>query len=771
MRQISFDIGKSTRWLALSCLSTVCFTLSACGTSHKTGHENSPSLFEQMAKSVAGPDRPSGTGFQRASYRPDQHTSPKYQSFPGSDQIGRRRFTGQGARQVGNDFELNFNDVDLAKVAEAIMRDTLKLSYTFDPRLKGQVTLSTSGPVSREELLAIFESLLQMNRATMVKSGNHYSITALSAAQANTATSFDYASEARAIGPGYGVTFLPLRHVSSDTMLRMLGTFVARTGALRAEANRNLLIIRGTGSERASLVDVASSFDVDWLRGQSVGIYRLDNATPGEVIGELNQIMRTGQGGLGRGLVRFQPIDRLSAILAITSQSSVLRTVETWVRRLDRTDPAAMGMYVYQVENGRAKNLATLLSGMFGAGETGTSTTVATDTVAPSFKPSIMVSATPGASTSSSEAAGSGQSASATPRLAGASSSFDQGQSASGSDPFSTTTTPATPGPTGVLITADEVNNRLFIRANGRDYRKILEMLRRVDKPSKQVLINATLAEVTLNGNLRYGVQLFLKKQGLGVFGFSNGQSTNIQPNLPGMNLIFPSTIGPKVILDALSSKTDVRLVSSPSVVAVNNQTATLQVGDDVPVVIGRSQSVANPDAAIVNDIQYRKTGVILNVTPNISSDGLVTLDVEQEISNVVQTQAVGDSSSSITPTISQRRVASRIAVYSGQMVVLGGLMSERKESAKNRVPVVERVPFLGDVVGKTDTDSVRTELVIFIQPHVINDPADASHVANEVKKRLLALAPAYDRRERHDLHRPTEPSEASKWRPSVRFK
>lgn len=750
-----------------------------CDTVQKPGFENGPSLFEQLVKTETTKELP-----QPASYRPDtlqpaSSEAGKYLSYPGNDSVVRPSAAPSGAGAVpdGNGYQLNFNNVELAELTKVILHDTLQATYVFDPKIRGTVTVSTGGSVSRDDLLTVLETVLDMNRAVLVRNGNQFAVTALATEQSGTTTGVDYVTESRSVGAGYGISFFPLRHVSSSTMMRMLGTFAAKPSAMRAEVRKNLLMIRGTGPERRALVEIASSLDVDWLRGQSVGVFRLDNAKPSELISELDEVFNTGAGGLGRGMVRFQPIDRLNAILVMSSKSDILQEVEAWVRRLDRTDPAAEGMHVYQVENGRAKVLAPLLSEMFGNAQSKSSRKRASDTISPSSEPSLLASSSSSPSSAAGGQSDIGSRAAGSPGAAAhASSDADSDGGAGSSRSFvgaeaSAFLSGGGGGRDGVLITADEVNNRLLIRASGRDYRMILDMLRELDRPSKQVLINATIAEVTLNSGLRYGVQVFLRKYQTNAIGFSNGNSLEIQPPVPGFNILAGSIASPKVILDALSSQPDVRLVSSPSVVAINNQTATLQVGDDVPVVVGRSQSVTNPDAAIVNDIQYRKTGVILNVTPSINSEGLVTLDVEQEISNVVQSQATGGDSSSISPTISQRRVASRIAVYSGQMVVLGGLMSERKESVKNRVPVLDRLPLVGDVLGKTDSDTVRTELVIFIQPHVINDPVDATLVADELKSRLLHMAPAYDRRERHDLHRAPQPVDEGKWSSKVSYK
>lgn len=295
-------------------------------------------------------------------------------------------------------------------------------------------------------------------------------------------------------------------------------------------------------------------------------------------------------------------------------------------------------------------------------------------------------------------------------------------------------------------VTPDERNNKLLIKASERNYRKILQILQRIDQPPLQVLINATLAEVTLNDNLSYGVQFYLQKNGgkAGLLGFSTGDALSISPVAPGLNLIAGNVASnPRVILDALAQVTAVRVVSSPSVVVLHNQPATLEVGDEVPIITRQAQSVINPDSPTVNEIEFKNTGVILNVTPRINSNGLVTMEIQQEVSAVVNPSGPNSTSTTLTPTISQRRVTSTVAVQSGQMVVLGGLIREEVDHSKSGIPVLNKIPYLGDVIGgNTNNTKVRTELIVFIRPSVIRNPEDASNAAEALRAGMQSLAP-----------------------------
>lgn len=309
----------------------------------------------------------------------------------------------------------------------------------------------------------------------------------------------------------------------------------------------------------------------------------------------------------------------------------------------------------------------------------------------------------------------------------------------------------------GVRITADSVNNTLLIYADQSNYRIIESTLQQVDQPQLQVSIDATIAEVTLTDELSYGVQFFLTSHNLGLRpdqgSLLNTQSTTaptppsvaaaagtavntfINRALPGFNFLIGSEAQPSAILDALHTVTGVKVLSNPSLVVVNNQVATLQVGDVVPISTG-SANVLNAATAtsntIVNTIDYRNTGIILRVSPRINVNGNVRLDIEQEISNV-SPQTVA----SLTPTVSERKVKSSVSVANGQTVLLAGLISEQQNKSRNGIPVLDQIQGLGDAFSHQDNKTTRTELIIFIRPQIIRDSMDAHFVAEELRSKL----------------------------------
>lgn len=726
------DSAPLRRMLAVVLTACVAVSLASCRDRDRSVRLKEPTVFNEVANADLSPVPPHGPT------RPGE-SAPRWRrnanaSYPGDDTVftkkGRRAYAAkrgrQGVLETGDGYELNFADAPLPELTKVILKDTLKIPYVYDARVQGTVTLSTGRAVSRDELLTALETVLQMNRGALVREDGGFRIVAETVIKNGGAVAVDYAAEADRVGPGYGITVFPLHFVSSETMLKVLSAFVAKSGALRADVRQNLLLVRGTGQERRSLLDVAAQFDADWMKGQSVGIFPLRHAVPENVIRELKQIFQAESGGLGKDVVRFEPMARLKAVLVLASRSKYLRRAEQWIRRLDRTNEAEIRTFVYHVENGKAKDLAKLINDIF-AGESSIASDSTSDETTPEEE-NIDIS-DPDAL---SETTG------------------DDRQSDQATDVTSVAARPGTRNGQRadyVRVVADETKNNLIIRTSGLVFAKMKPVLRDLDKAPAQVIINATLAEVTLNDNLRYGVQVFLRNnENNRLGGFTNGNALDIAPDLPGLSYLVGLRASPKLVLDALANETSVRVVSSPSVVVLDNQPATLQVGNEVPIATRAAQSVTDPEAPIVNNIEFRDTGVILKVTPRINNEGVVTMEIEQEISAVVNATPAG-APGSLTPTISQRRIASTISVNSGQMVVLGGLIAERKDNAKNRVPIWEKVPFLGQFPGRTDNKSERTELVVFLRPQVMRNAVEASLIAEELRARLRSLVPQRKRK------------------------
>jgi general secretion pathway protein D len=640
-----------------------------------------------------------------------------------------RAATDGGADAAGDGYDLNFENAPVTTVAKVILGDILGTGYIIDPRVQGTITLSSGRAVSKADVLFVLENALRMSNVAMVHDRNGYRLI-----PAADATGSGFVDTDEATRAGYGISVVPLRYVSAQAMLKLLDGFGIKPNAVRVDNARNLVIIQGTGPERRSAVDTMLSFDGDWMRGQSVGVFPIRNSTPEPIITEIEKIMDTGEGGLSQNMIKFQPVARLNAILVVSRKPEYLKTVATWIKRLDESDTSGVNLKVYRLHYGSAKQVAGLLNEILvGRGSGGLDN--AQSQVAPGAGLSIASSGGPLAALSAQPpTAGNDQSAAGS---GGAFGAAGNGQSAQAN----------------IRITPDIVNNSILVYASQETQRIVEQTLRQIDRPLMQVAIDATVAEVTLNDTLSYGVQYYLAGTQLGgsntpssaITGttgtgtttntgslFSTaGASSMLSAVAPGLNLVLGPANMPNLILSALHNVTDVKVLSNPSLVVLDNQTATLQVGDQVPISTGTA-TVLTANNTVVSTIDYRNTGVILRVVPRVSAGGNVIIDIEQESSSVEP-----GSASSLTPTISDRRVKSSVSVASGQTVLLAGLISDETDRTRQGIPVLDKIPGIGDLFSQQSGTKVRTELIIFIRPTIIRDAVDAHMVAEELRSKL----------------------------------
>jgi general secretion pathway protein D len=661
----------------------------------------------------------------------------------------------QNQQAVGNGFQLNFENTPVATVAKVVLGDIMGTGYTIDPRVQGTVNLASVRPVPKSDILYVLENALRLSGTALVRDNAGYRLIPLGDAVG--AGNMDAAGGS--VEPGYGISVVPLQFVSAQTLLKLLDSFALKPGTVRADPGRNLLLVQGTGTERRTAVEAALSFDADWMRGQAVGVFPIVNGNPEPIVTELEKIMDAGDNGLGQNLVKFQTVSRMNAIMVISRKGALLHTAETWIRRLDSANAARNSVHVYRIKYGEARQMARVLTDMF-IGNSGNGLDAASNELAPgsgaSSSSSMERLSAAGTTSQSGGFAGQQQSGNGlvanrgfggspppttTDGSANSGASLDARSSAAGGKPIME----------GVRITADAVNNSLLIYADLENYRLIESTLRQLDRPQLQVAIDATIAEVTLTDELSYGVQSYLTSKNLGL-GTDKGSLLNttatsaptttasvagtvtnafLNRAFPGFNFLIGSESQPSAILDALHTVTDVKVLSNPSLVVIDNQVATLQVGDQVPVSTG-SATVLTTSNTVVNTIDYRNTGIILRVVPRVNENGNVRLDIEQEISNVSQATA-----NTLTPTVSERKVKSSVAVASGQTVLLAGLISETRDGNHSGIPGLDQIPHFGDLFSHNDNTRGRTELIIFIRPQIIRDGTDAHYVAEELRSKL----------------------------------
>lgn len=640
---------------------------------------------------------------------------PLQEMYPGSGSFVNSSRGGAPADSEG-EVTLNFQNSPITEVVKTILGDILGVNFAINDAVTGSVSMRTARPVSQDALISVLDNLLRMNGAAIIKSQDFYEIVpidegALAGLSPTTRLSADR---------GYQMLVVPLHYIGAKEMARILEPVKSGKAMVQADEFRNLLMLAGTQGELFNLRETIAIFDVDQLSGMSVGLFRMQNVDASTMINELETIFGDNASGPLAGMVRFSVMERLNALLVITPQKKYLQDVELWVKRLDQADnPNGMNMYVYYVQNGKAENLADLLNQLF---EGKRRSAVAMARSKPSQKPAAP--------------AVEGQPPAAPIRANEEVSSIEVGD---------------------VTIIPDTENNALLVLATPTDYAEVEKAMQKLDVLPMQVLVEASIVEVTLEKELQYGLQWFMKNThgkygGIGGLNISNdaGSPPGGIPALTGA-LADPANFtyaifdaaGTRALLNAISGDSRLDVLSSPSLMVLDNQTATIRVGDQVPIRTSETSNISSGEVVddqfrsnITSQIQYRDTGVTLEVTPRVNSGGMVMLDITQRVDDVDETT----TSSIDSPTILQREITTSVAVQSGETIVLGGLIRDNKEKSDNGIPFLKDIPIAGYLFKGEKTTKSKTELVVMITPSAVANPEEARQVTEEYKSKLQGV-------------------------------
>ena len=618
------------------------------------------------------------------------------------------------------DVTLNFENTNLLEVVKVVLADLLGVNYVVDPGVQGSVTLQTSQPLPRESLIPTLELLLRMNGAALVQRGGLYHVVPRDGALSGLASP-QLGESAAPLPRGFSVRIVPLRFIAASEMQKILEPFVSQGNVVRVDPYRNLLILAGTGQEMAVMLETVAIFDVDWLAGMSLALFTPSYVDATSLASDLENIFGTVDGGPLADLVKLTVIERLDALLVISPREEYLSRVAKWVAQLDQ-DSGSQGqrLYVYPVQNGKAVDLADVLNQVF---EVGGGAFMPPPELAPGLEPVEISSPLPAPG---QPAEGDAAEPPPAAQVARAAASAGEGVVIVDSP--------------DIRIIADEINNALVILATANEYRQVRAALKQLDVVPLQVLIEATIAEVSLEDDLSQGVEWFFNNK----LGDYRGEGlldlvapAGLGPVIPGFSYAISSAVGVKAVLNALAEESKLKIISSPSLMVLNNQTATIEVGDQVPITTQQQQSTST-DSNIVNSIEYRDTGVLLDVTPRVNAGGLVTMEISQEVSDIAPTPIP-----TLTPTIQQRRINSTVAIQSGETVVLGGLIRENDSLTQTGVPGLNKLPIFGFLFGVTEDDRKRTELVVLITPRVVQGAMEARTITNEFRGKMNSLKPS----------------------------
>ncbi|WP_313929287.1 type II secretion system secretin GspD [Pseudoxanthomonas sp.] len=642
----------------------------------------------------------------------------------------------------------NFEGESVHAVVKAILGDMLGQNYVIAPGVQGTVTLGTPKPVSPAEALNLLEMVLGWNNARLVYSGGRYNIIPSDQALAGSvAPRTGPASSAR----GYEVRVVPLRFISASEMKKVLEPYARPNAIVSIDGTRNVITLAGTRTELENYLRTVEIFDVDWLSGMSVGVFPLQSGRATRVVADLEKVFGNDSKTPSAGMFRFMPLEGANAVLVITPQPAYLDQIQQWLERIDGAGEGSR-LFSYELKYIKARELAQRLSEVFGSsGGSGSGNERSTGgagnvSLMPGTDP-VQINDGGLNGNGGSVDFGSSGSSSGTGGLGSGSLSLNQRDSGNGA------VTLEVDG-NRVGVAAVEETNTLLVRASPSAWNSIREVVEKLDVMPMQVHIEAQIAEVSLTGDLSYGVNWYLERamtdNGIGPFNPPGGTPGVSGPSkwstlagsiggVSGAGAVWTLVKNDAAaVITALDEVSDVRLLQTPSVFVRNNAEATLNVGSRIPI----SSVTVNPGLGTDNtfsQVQYLDTGVILKVRPRVTRDGMVFLDIVQEVSSP---GSEPDANGNVR--INTRRMKTEAAVEAGQTVMLAGLISDSATEGSAGIPGLSRLPVIGALFGRKSTSSERSEVIVLITPTIVRNPQEARNLTDEYGQRFRALDPLY---------------------------
>lgn len=629
-----------------------------------------------------------------------------------------------------------FEEAPLADVLGLVLREIAKVDYVVHPPVAGVVTLSTQGDVSPDQAMYLLEAALQANGIMMARDARGTYHIGRPDVLKGIVPAIRQATGNGPLPPGYGAVVMPLKYIGAGEMASILRPMAPPEALVRIDTLRNLLVMVGTRTQVEGWLDMVATFDVDILKGMSVGVFPLKYVSSQDVEAALRLINAGASGAsvpaagaAGKpaeaattqlaasfplyGALRILPITRINSVMVVTPRAAYLDEARRWIEKLDQPggNSAEPQLFTYAVQNGNARHLADVLNGLFGAS---------------------------GASAQSSSASGV---APGLPQTTSASAGLNLGAaSAAGGQRQGGGAITAINLNSGVRVIADEINNVVLVYGTKPEYEKIEATLKRLDVPPTQVLIEASIIEVTLTDELKYGLQWVFNDpargglSGLGMLSTAAGAALGSTP--AGFSYSMSNSAGDvRGVLNALADKSLVKVISSPSLMVLDNHLASITVGNQQPVRVSETVSVGGN---ITNSVQFKDTGVSLSVTPSVNAGNMVTLQINQTVTDVgLVDTATGQRS------FLQRQFASKVAVRSGEALVLGGLIRDNTATGKSGLPFLQDLPIVGKLFGANTSTTNRTELLVIITPRVVRTEQDVRQMGQDLKDKMKALFPA----------------------------
>ena len=613
----------------------------------------------------------------------------------------------------------NFDNADIYEVIR-VMGEILKINYIIDPRVKGVVNIHTTGQISVEDTFPIFQSILRLCGATAVKKDGIYEIVPLIDAKKTSIPLSVTREPGKPSEERYIIQIVPLKYIPVTEVSKMVKPFLSDGADIVEHPPHNILIIGDVSSNVKKATDIINLFDIDIFTDLRVRIYPILNANVDEIAKEMERIFTSFEVSTksGRGVgITFTPITRINSLLVVSSIPNIFEKVEGWLKELDKipTEGTRYSVFVYYVQNMKAKDLGDVLKQVFGI----------TKEKKADFKEKVVAA------------------------------EYPKGVKPIPSAPPATTTPAAAKEEGGVVpegeinIVVDETNNALVVRAFARDYKSILDTIKKLDIYPKQVLIETFLADITLDDTYKFGIEWAKFISGGQTDVEAQGVVAGMQPPTNPFNAALATgsfirysivELGGRISAAVAAAAADNRLnvISSPHILASNNKEAKIQIGTSEPILTSTYTTTATTTSEVVEGtIEYKDVGIILTVTPRISDAGLITLEIQIEKSDAATKNVFGRTN---VPYFDKKTAKTTVSVLEGQTIVIGGLIEDTKKRNKGGVPLLSRIPILGALFGVHDLQDKKRELVLLMTPHIITDHIQSKTVTDEFREKIEGL-------------------------------
>ncbi len=706
-------ISRKTLCL-LSILTAIC--LSGCITNEPAKHKtwvDLKGISDTVVQSKKDRASQQMEEDERQAKAAEDKTSKTRDLSPGVD-VGNRYLKGMKGQKTipagegieGEGVMLNFDNADIYEVIQVIA-ETLDLSYIIDPQVKGVVNIRSGQKIPKSELFVIFKKILNINGLDIRDEGDHHYIFVAAKPSSLAVYSKD---EAGKLSPSSRMVtqVVPVVNISSAEAQKMVTPYLSQQAVIYNLVDQNTLVLSDFEGQIIDALTILSRLDVSALSAMRVKVVRVEQAPLLELRDELKEVLlalkvnkKDYEG------VQIVPLERVNSMMLVGFDEELMETAVKWVAELDRAPTGGRdSIYIYNVRNSVASELVDLVGSLITDKES-SGQSAAT-------KKSSRPSTTPGSI-----------------RPPGTMSENQPQKTPSA-------TQPAVRTPTGETLASmqfagaptmigDDARNIVLIRAQRTDYLRVVKLLERLDNMPTQVLIEVLVAEVTLTDDLQYGVEWALKNKKLEPANKEDNHlsfgETITGGGIKGLDaaITFNKSGDIFKFLNFLASDTHVSVISSPQVLVLNNESATVNVGKQVPIVTNQivdttSGTGNNLSLAQNQTVQYRDTGVILNVTPRINAEGVILLEIDQQVSSVLDQTTEGIQS----PTISTKEVKTKLAVKDGQSILMGGLIAKDETNNDTGIPILKDIPGLGWLFKQKNINNTKTELMVMVTPYVI---------------------------------------------------